>query len=72
MDVDRKTRRFTCRYYHDGAWWSVNIDAYDLPDAEVRVKKLGNMILDGELISTGPAWLLPFVRAYCWIKNHFL
>jgi hypothetical protein len=50
----RKTRKFLCSYFHDGGWWSLMIDAYDMKDAEKRVDKLGNLRLDGEHIVTIP------------------
>lgn len=44
--------KFICSYYHNGAQWNVTLDAEDWADAEARVKKLGNLKLDGQLIST--------------------
>lgn len=63
------TKEFVCRYYHDGAWWGINIHAYDAADAEARVAKLGILQLQGELMMTIPAkccspWLANFI---CWI-----
>lgn len=69
MREELKTKKFACRYYHAGSWWSVHIDAYDAIDADARVKKLGNLILDGELVLSGPAYLLPFIRFFCWLRN---
>lgn len=50
----RRTRKFLCSYFHDGGWWSLMIDAYDMADAERRVGKLGNLRLDGEHVITVP------------------
>lgn len=56
----RATKRYLCRYYHDGGWWSQTIDAYDWEDARRRASKL-SMQLDGELVFTLslPRWLGP-------------
>jgi hypothetical protein len=69
----RKTREYVCRYYHDGAWWGLNIHAYDMADAEARVAKLGNLQLNGELLMTihavpGGNWI---PRLICWVRNLF-
>ena len=47
-------RQFACRYYHDDAWWGLNIVAHDWEDAEVRARKLG-LQLDGEIGAIIPA-----------------
>lgn len=73
MMGNSKTRQFLCSYHHDGAQWSVTLDAYDFQDAEARCKKLGFLRLDGELIATIPAGagLGPLVPLVCWLKNLF-
>lgn len=43
---DRPTKDFLCSYHHDGSEWSIIIQAYDMTDAEKRVKKLGFLRLD--------------------------
>lgn len=50
----KQTKTFLTRYFHDGAWWGLEIQAYDFADAQTRCKKLG-MQLDGELVMTIPA-----------------
>lgn len=64
-------KTYVCRYYHKGSWWSINIMAEDVADAEARVAKLGNLQLQGELMGTIPAWPGAgwLVRAICGIKN---
>lgn len=67
---DRPAKKFLAQYFHDGAWWSMKISAYDFEDAEIRCKKL-NLQLDGEFVMSIPAvgsggWL---PRAVCWIRN---
>lgn len=71
MNINSKTKNFLCSYHHDGAEWSITIQAYDRDDAEARVKKLGYLRLDGELIATVPARCGFIVRFLCWIKNLF-
>lgn len=63
------TKPFLCSYHHDGAWWGITIQAYDFKDAEARVKKLGFLRLDGELVDTVPDKYGFFAKAYCWFKN---
>lgn len=69
--TERKTKKFLTSYFHDGCRWSVEIDAYDFTDAEARVKKLGYLQLDGELIAKVPARIGFGARALCWIRNTF-
>jgi hypothetical protein len=47
---ERPTRKFACRYYHDGAWWSVILHAYDEADALERCRAL-HVKIDGELVA---------------------
>lgn len=71
---ERATKEFVCDYYHDGAWWGLNIHAYNWPDAEARVKKLGNLRLQGELMGTISADIPGaglLVRVTCWLRNLF-
>jgi hypothetical protein len=57
---DRPTKRFLAEYFHDDAWWTVDIYAYDFADAETRCKKLSLKLL-GEhkmtIPATGRSWL---------------
>ena len=46
----KPTQKFLCSYLHDNAEWLITIDAYDFADAEARVKKLGFLRLEGELM----------------------
>jgi hypothetical protein len=65
----KETKKFLCHYRHDDAQWSIIIDAYDFEDAEVRIKKLGYLILDGELMGIVPARLGFIAKLFCWFKN---
>jgi hypothetical protein len=69
--MNRSTKPYVCHYYHDGGNWGIEIHAYNDADAEARVKKLGNLKLDGRLIATIPA--KPgagfVVKAMCWLRN---
>lgn len=60
---NERTKRFLARYYHDGAWWSIDVYAYDFDDAESRCGKLG-LQLDGEHVMTIPA-----VGKSSWLPN---
>lgn len=71
MNADYKTKRFLCSYHHDGAEWSLELDARDWADAEARVKKLGYLRLDGELMATVPVQFGWAVRLICWSRSVF-
>lgn len=45
-------KTYECRYYHDGKWWAFDIQAPTYPDAEARVRKLGNAQIVGEVVAT--------------------
>jgi hypothetical protein len=69
--VSAQFKRYECRYYHGGKWWSVEIMAPDWADAEARVAKLGSLQLQGEIVAQfGPhyGWL---ARLIVWIRNAF-
>lgn len=67
----RKTKPFLFSYYHDGGNWSVTIHAYDWQDAEARAKKLGNLKLDGEIVSELPARCGILANIVCRVRNAF-
>lgn len=48
--MNRPTKLFACSYHHDGGEWNLTLQAYDQADAEARVKKLGFLKLDGEIM----------------------
>ena len=54
--VERSTKQFVCRYFHDGSWWALNLSAYDWDDAEERATKLG-LQLEGEIGEIVPAFV---------------
>lgn len=67
----RETHTYDCQYYHDGSWWSCQINAYDDDDAMARCKRLG-MQLDGRHIMTVPgrfAWVAVMI---CAVRNFFV
>lgn len=66
---DGPTKEFCCEYDHDGATWCLNIHAYDIEDAQGRVKKLGYLRLLGELHGTYPVELGWWVKMKCWLMN---
>jgi hypothetical protein len=58
-------------YYHDGAWWSIEIPAVSREDAETRLQKMPRARYDGELVMTipaGPGAGL-FCRFWTWLMN---
>jgi hypothetical protein len=71
--MSRNCKEYCCRYFHDGSWWGITITAYNFDDAEERVRKLGNLKLDGELVMTIPSpvpkW---WVRWLVGLRNSFL
>jgi hypothetical protein len=66
--------RFFVRYFHDGAWWGVDLDAYDFADAEARCEA-PDMKPEGQHMATipcGPAAMpiaRSFVRIACWLRD---
>lgn len=71
MQNPKKTKPFVCVYNHDGAEWCITIHAYDWDDAKARVKKLGFLKLDFELIATVPARLGFVAKTACAVRNFF-
>jgi hypothetical protein len=67
--LNRPTKKFLTKYFHDGRWWATDIMAYDREDAEARCQKL-RMQLEGEHIMDVPAvggsWLADLI---CWWNN---
>lgn len=57
-------------YFHDGAWWCVEISATSLDDAKVRMRQIGvTGRIAGTLEMVIPARLGFFARAYCGLRN---
>lgn len=56
-DSSASWKTYTCRYYHDGKWWALDLVAQDAEDAEARCRKLGNLQLLGEIKMRIPASL---------------
>lgn len=72
LHTDWKT--YTCRYFHDGHWWALDLVARDHADAEARAAKLGNLQLLGEVEMRVPAGIPGsgiFARFIVWIRNVF-
>lgn len=66
---EKPHKTYVCHYYHDGSKWGLNITAADWEDAEARVKKLGNLHLDGELKATYPISLGWWCKLSVAIRN---
>lgn len=67
-NFNKKTESYLCTYYHDNAWWSLTINAYDFKDAQKRSKKLG-LQLKGKLMSVIPGRLGFLAKMFCFAKN---
>jgi len=65
----RQTRTFLFSYYHDGSWWDLSIQAYDLEDALARQKKFPNARYDGELMAVVPARLGWLAKLVVTVRN---
>ena len=48
-------KKYACRYYHAGKWWSLDLVAESEADAQARAQKLGNLQLLGEIKAEFPA-----------------
>jgi hypothetical protein len=61
------THLFT--YAHDGARWTLAIQAKDADDARARVGKLSYAQYKGELVAQIPVELGPLAKAAVWLRN---
>lgn len=72
MKDDTKFEVYLFEYFHDGSWWSFEIPATSVEDAQARVNKLPLAKHLGVLHAKipvgvpGAGW---FVRLFCWWKN---
>jgi len=70
-----RSKKYVCRYFHNGSWWTIQIDALDYSAAEARAERLGCLEILGELGGTidarspGASF---FTRAICAVRNLFL
>lgn len=65
-------RTYTCRYFHNGSWWALDILALDDDDAKSRVGRLGGLQLLGEVKMRIPAKLPAsgiIARVSAWIGS---
>jgi len=67
--MNKSTKPFACRYYHDGAWWALTVHAYNEADARRRADKLGGLQIRGELVATIPARIGWLAKTAAWIHN---
>lgn len=65
-------RTYLFRYFHEGAWWQVEMTATSPDDARARMQKLPLAQLDGELVAKLPASAGLIARAFCWLNNSVL
>jgi hypothetical protein len=67
-------KKYACRYYHDGKWWTLDLIAENEEDAQARANKLGNLQLLGEVKLEIPAQVPGAgfgVRAITSLRNFF-
>jgi len=70
--MESSWKTYTCRYFHDGHWWALDLIARDHTDAEARAAKLGNLQLLGEVKMRIPARVPAanlLARFIAWIRN---
>jgi hypothetical protein len=62
-------KTYLVKYFHDEAWWQIEITATSFDDAQARIKKLALAQPLGELVMKLPASAGVFARCYCWLRN---
>lgn len=62
-----RTHSFT--YRHDGAVWTIELQATDATDARARIGKLAYATYDGEVVAEWPAFLTPIGIISVWARN---
>jgi hypothetical protein len=63
---------FLFKYFHDGSWWRLEIQATSMDDAQARIKKLPHAQLLGESIMKLPANCGIIARCLCWLRNSWV
>lgn len=66
---DQKLRTFLFSYHHDGASWSLEVQAVNEQEAKARVAKMAWAKLDGEVFGTIPVRSSWPARATVWLLN---
>jgi len=62
-----KTHSFT--YRHEGATWTIELQARDADDARARIGKLAYATYDGVVIDEMPVALAPIGLMSVWVRN---
>lgn len=60
--MTKRNTKFLARYFHDGAWWTLELYASDFDDAQA-ICDAHNLQLDGQHMMTIP------VMAGSWLPN---
>jgi hypothetical protein len=67
METQYEKHMFT--YRHDGAEWSITLQATNADDARARIGKLAYASYDGVVVSEMPALLAPIGILSVWARN---
>jgi hypothetical protein len=67
MERRYATHMFT--YRHDGAEWTITLNATDADDARARIGNLAYASYDGVVYSRTPAILAPIGMLSVWARN---
>lgn len=67
METRYQTHMFT--YRHDGAEWTLTLQATNAEDARARIGNLAYATYDGVVIAQTPIALSPFGIASVWLRN---
>jgi hypothetical protein len=62
-------RTYLFSYSHEGARWSLEIQARDPDDARARLNRLAYATYDGELVAKIPAFVGIFARLAVTLRN---
>lgn len=64
-------KTFLFKYFHEGAWYRLEIPAPNMDDAKARLNKLPLAQPLGESIMKVPASFGWAARCACWLRNFF-
>jgi hypothetical protein len=71
MSQSPKYRTYLFEYFHEGSWWSVELPATSMDDAQARMNKMPLAKPVGELYANIPVRLGFAARAACVFRNFF-
>jgi hypothetical protein len=53
-NAERVAQVYSCEYEHEGSRWGLHVKAYDLADADARLKRIGTGKVLGECVALIP------------------